>query len=181
MPRKSITGPHRKRTSGSWREEKERLHLLFIEDGDDEMERFTKVLKSAFEYHHVVSGREVHPYLKEHPEIDIIYLTMDFPSIPEDELLGAEDIIFERFNDDEEKAIEFLRENQGAFILHHIRNKVKKPIPILFSYDFSSELQRWDTLTSRYENVYYCKSEMSPIDVADLIQTIIQKSRPESL
>ena len=75
--------------------------------------------------------------------------------------------------------MEFLRKNQGAFILHYLRKKLKKAIPILFSYDFSSELQRWDTLTSRYENVYYCRDGMSPIDVADLIKTIIQKSGAE--
>ncbi len=181
MPRKSITGPHRKKISDIPRKDKEKLNLLFIEDGDEEMQRFMNVLENAFEFHHVASGRDVHPYVTEHPGIDIIYLTMGFPSIPKDELLGSEDIIFERFNNDEERTIEFLRDNQGAFILHHIRKTVKKPIPILFSYDFSSELQRWDTLTSRYENVYYRKSEMSPIDVADLIQTIIQKSRPEPL
>ena len=177
MPRKSITGAHRKRAPQRESDDSGKLRLLFVEDGDEELEKLRKVLKGSFSFCHVSTGRSASLHIIRDPEIDLVFITMEFESIPEEELLGTEEIIFEKFGNDDDKAIRFLRGNQGAFILHHLRKKVKEPLPVLFSHDFSSELSRWDTLTSRYDNVYYCKREMGPIDIGDFMQTIIQKYR----
>jgi hypothetical protein len=179
MPRKSIITRRRDETPEP--ENGDGIDILIVEDGDDELRRLSESLKGSFRLRHVLTGREASATLNKCPTVELVYLTMEFPTTPEDDLLGAEDVVFARFADDEDKAIQFLQANQGAFILHHLRRKVKRPVPVLFAHDFSSELERWDTMTSRYDNVYYCRSDMGAIDVADLIRTIIEKSRPEPL
>ena len=174
MPRKSIASAHRKPSP----EQEGRLKVLFVNEEDEKLDRFMDTFDSCFECYRAKCGRDASRYLKDHSGIDLIFLTMSFPAVPREELLGIENVILDRFEGDEEKAINFVRKSQGAFILHHIRRQVEAPIPVLFFHDFSSELERWDTLSSRYDNVYYCREDMGPIDVADLIRTIVEARGP---
>ena len=182
MPRKSITSRKEEPKPPSQPEPQEPgLSVLFIEEGDDEFTRFKESLRGSIDLIHVSTGRQASARLIEDPDIDIAYVTMQFPSAIEEDLVGMEDALVDRFSGNLEKASRFARENQGLFILHHIRKQIEKPTPVLVSHDFSTELQRWDTMTSRYEKVYYVREGMSPIDIADLMQTIVERNRDETI
>jgi len=124
-----------------------------------------------FMFERAGSGIEALTLLRD-GEFEAVYLDMNFHRSPEDELLGDLESICARFGGDRRRAIDFLSIHQGAYILAAIRG-AGFMTPVLFSYDFESETNRWDQLSAKYGPVDWVGDNAGPDKVREALANLI--------
>jgi DNA-binding NarL/FixJ family response regulator len=130
------------------------LHVLVVEDGNEYLTNLTTFVAEGFVYAQARSGRAACE-LATSTLPDVVYLDMRFDRTPEDELLGDIVELTARFNGDTARARRFQEDNQGLFVLRALREAGYRG-PVVLSYDFDGEEQRFRALRSRDPALSYC-------------------------
>lgn len=156
----------------------EPIRVLVIEDGTEYVESYERFLARGFAFRRAGSGVEALALLRAgagaDPPFDAVVLDMRFDRAPEAELLGDLDEVAERFNGDAVQARQFLEDHQGTYILAALR-EAGCGLPVLLSYDFSTEPRRWERLAARYAPVGYVADEAAPVDVGEQLRRMVQR------
>ncbi len=119
-----------------------------MEDGEEYVEVLREFLDEGFVWVRAGTGGEALQMLEREP-FDAVFLDMRFDRVPLGELLGDWARVVDRFNGDERQARAYLEEHQGLFILAALRERGHR-LPVLLSYDFRDEPERWARIRARY-------------------------------
>ena len=150
--------------------------VLVIEDGSEYTETLTRFLGQAFAFERAGSGPQALERLATEG-FDAVFLDMRFDRAPDGELMGDVDEVADRFNGDPVQARRFLEDHQGNYVLAALRDAGHR-VPVLFSYDFTSEPRRWERVAQRYAPVAFLPDVASPTEVAARLRELISSSRP---
>jgi hypothetical protein len=93
---------------------------------------------------------------------DVVFLDMRFDR--SERLIGDQEALEQRFHGDAGRARRYLEKNQGTHISHAIREAGHR-VPLLFSYDFDAEPQRFARLHARFAPMSYVNDMAGPADV----------------
>ena len=137
--------------------------VLIVEDGHEYIDRAEQFLSGDFEFTRAGHGEEALQLLRE-SAYEMVYLDMNFNRVGAHHLLGPWDELTARFGGDKEQARSFLECHQGVYVLSAIR-EAGHGLPVLISYDFSSEPKRWSHLSSRYGPIAYLSDNEGPDEV----------------
>ena len=101
---------------------------------------------------------------------------MRFDRIPRSALLGDHAQATAQHNGDAERAWRYLQNNQGLFILHALAAAGWSKIPVIISYDFSQEPQRWQHLQRAHPQARWVGDAAGPAEVRSLMEDILGRS-----
>ncbi len=141
------------------------VRVLVIEDGEEYIRNFGRFLPSRFELQRAGSGAEALDLL-DRLAFDVVFLDMRFDRVAPEALLGDLDQVADRFNGDRERALRFLEDNQGAYVLAALRDH-GCGLPVVFSHDFTDEPRRWTNLARRYAPLDYLADNAGPHEVSE--------------
>lgn len=141
--------------------------ILIIEDGNEYLENLSRFIP---EYHYLQAhnGAEALELLEQSP-VDLIYLDMRFDRIAKEELIGDHAQVTQDQNGDPLRAWTYLANNQGLFILAHLREHGYDQHPVIVAYDFSREHQRFDHLKRLHPNLYWVPDAVRPDEIRAMI------------
>ena len=151
--------------------------VLIVEDGHEYIDRAEQFLSEDFEFTRAGNGEAALQLLQETP-YEMVYLDMNFNRVGTQHLLGPWDELTARFGGDKEQARSFLEAHQGVYVLSAIR-EAGHNLPVLVSYDFSSEPKRWIHLKNRYGPIAYLSDNEGPDEVRKAL--IAMCDEPESV
>jgi len=137
-----------------------RVRVLVIEDGEEYIRNLGRFLPEHFELLRAGSGAEALALLAE-GRFEVIFLDMRFDRVPPESLLGSLEQVADRFNGDLDRALRFLEDNQGAYVLAALRD-AGCALPVVFSHDFTDEPRRWVNLERRYAPLDYLPDNAGP-------------------
>jgi CheY-like chemotaxis protein len=140
------------------------VRVLVVEDGEEYIRNLGRFLSDAFLLSRAGSGGEALEALAAGC-FDVIFLDMRFDRTPSEALLGDLEAVADRFNGDLERAMRFLEDNQGAYVLAALR-EADCALPVVFSHDFTDEPRRWANLEARYAPLDYLPDNAGPDEVS---------------
>ncbi|MCK9523721.1 MAG: hypothetical protein M0R76_11885 [Proteobacteria bacterium] len=146
------------------------LRVLIVEDGDEYLENLRRFVIGPH-YLQAHSGDEAIARLSREP-IDILYLDMRFDRIPTADLMGDLDAATREHNGDSLRALRFLQNNQGLFILEGLRRAGFGHVPVILSYDFSREPKRWIHLKGIHPSLAWVPDAVSPGEISALMHQL---------
>lgn len=132
--------------------------VLIIEDGDEYLTNLSTFVAEGFVYHQAKSGGAACQFIQ-HTQPDLVYLDMRFDRIPIEHLMGDIIALSTRFNGDVIRARSFQQEHQGLFILRALRTSAGYQGPVILSYDFRGEEQRFAVLSHKDPALTYCPDD----------------------
>jgi CheY-like chemotaxis protein len=143
--------------------------VLVVEDGFEYIHNLTRFLGGDFDFQRAGDG---------HAALELlggggyaaIFLDMKFDRA--ERLLGDLDQLRRRFAGDETRALRFLENNQGTYVLAAIRD-AGVSLPVVFSYDFDSEPRRFRNLQRRYAPLTYLTDTASPAQMRQTFRDAI--------
>jgi CheY-like chemotaxis protein len=141
------------------------VRVLVVEDGEEYIQNLRRFLPERFELARAGSGPEALSMLAERPA-QVIFLDMRFDRTPRELLLGEIEEIADRFNGDLDRALRFIEDNQGAYVLAALRDAGWR-LPVVFSHDFTDEPRRWANLERRYAPLDYLPDNAGPDEVSE--------------
>ncbi|MAY81096.1 MAG: hypothetical protein CL930_09975 [Deltaproteobacteria bacterium] len=139
--------------------------VLVVEDGHEYIETFSRFLGDDFELVRVGDGPSCMDALAA-ANWDLIFLDMRFDRA--ERLIGDQAALEKRFHGDAGRAKRYLENHQGTYIANAIR-EAGYPHPLLFSYDFDGEPQRFAHLTTRLAPISYVNDMAGPADIRSAI------------
>ena len=152
--------------------------VLIVEDGHEYIDRAEQFLSEDFEFTRAGNGEEALQLLRE-TAFEMAYLDMNFNRVGSHQLLGPWDELTARFGGDKEQARAFLEAHQGVYVLSAMRD-AGHGLPVLISYDFSSEPKRWSHLKSRYGPIAYLSDNEGPDEVRKALHAMCDEPEPTS-
>lgn len=147
------------------------MRVLVIEDGSEYSETLSRFLADGFTWVRAGSGPEGLKML-DAGGFDAVFLDMRFDRVEPGQLLGDFDATADRFNGDPVQAQQFLEDHQGLFVLAALR-EAGLEVPVLLSYDFDAEPQRWERIEARQGPVDYLPDNASPADIAERLRALV--------
>jgi hypothetical protein len=130
------------------------IRVLVVEDGDEYLTNLTTFVADGISYVQAKSGAAARDIL-DGAVFDLVYLDMRFDRTPIEDLLGDFVALTGRFNGDVARARRFQQDNQGMFILRALRDAGFRG-PVVLSYDFGAEAQRFRSLSANDPSLWYC-------------------------
>ncbi len=146
------------------------LKVLIVEDGDEYIDNLSRFV-SGPQYVQAKNGRDAVKIVKSYT-IDIIYLDMRFDRIANCDLLGDHVKATKEHNGDPLRALKFIQNNQGLFILEHFRNNGLASIPVILAYDFSREVRRFEYLKRIHSSLVWVKDAVTPSEIRKLFSEL---------
>ena len=153
------------------------VRVLVVEDGQEYTRNLGRFLASSFLLQRAGSGREALDAV-EQQAFDVVFLDMRFDRVPPASLLGDLDSVADRFNGDLERALRFLEDNQGAYVLAALRD-AGCSLPVVFSHDFIDEPRRWTHLAARYAPLDYLPDNAGPAEVSERLTAWARGTGPD--
>jgi len=147
------------------------MHILVVEDGWEYTELLAAFLKDAFVWQRAGTGAEALASLAL-GGVAAVFLHMRFDRVAAGDLLGDRGAIAARFGGDTTRALRFLEENQGTFVLSAIR-AAGHAVPVLMSYGFDEEPRRWARLCAAMGPVDYVPDAAGPAEVARRLRALV--------
>lgn len=141
------------------------IRVLVIEDGEEYIRNLRRFLPEHFELLRAGSGEAALSCIAQR-DFDVVFLDMRFDRVPSEALLGSLEQVADRFNGDLDRALRFLEDNQGAYVLAALR-EAGCTLPVVFSHDFTDEPRRWANLESRYAPLDYLADNAGPEEVSE--------------
>ncbi|MGB0641631.1 MAG: hypothetical protein ACPGTU_20025 [Myxococcota bacterium] len=138
-----------------------RVRVLVVEDGHEYIETFSRFLAEDFELVRVGDGPACLEALST-SHWDLVFLDMRFDRA--DRLIGDQAALEKRFHGDTARAKKYLENHQGTYIANEIR-EAGYAHPLLFSYDFDGEPQRFAHLSARLAPMTYVNDMAGPADI----------------
>jgi len=135
------------------------MKVLIVEDGTEYSTTLARFLE-GFVLERAGDGATALRRLAE-DHFDVVFLDMRFDRVAPGQLLGDLAAAADRCNGDRERALRFLEDHQGAYVLAAIR-EAGRGIPVVFSYDFEDEPRRWKNLEQRFAPLSYLNSNAGP-------------------
>lgn len=145
--------------------------VLIIEDGDEYLHSLSQFVEGPT-YLQAKSGEQAIDFLKRE-KIDLIYLDMRFDRIPNSDLLGDHIKATKEHNGDPVRALKFLQNNQGLFILEKLRKENFGNVPVILAYDFSRQLKRYDHLKKIHPVLRWVPDAVTPSEIKALMTEIV--------
>lgn len=151
----------------------ERLQVLIVEDGDEYLRNLERFVTGPV-YFQAHNGEEALEILNsEEADIDIVYLDMRFDRIPPEELLGDHAKVTQELNGDPARAWQYLKNNQGLYILAEIHEKYGNMLPVVIAYDFSRELKRFNNLKRLYPELKWVSDRVTFTEIKNIFEEFI--------
>ena len=98
---------------------------------------------------------------------------MRFDRIEKSDLLGDHIKVTKEHNGDPVRALKFLQNNQGLFILEYLRQNGFEDIPVVLAYDFSREKKRFDFLKKNHESLLWVKDAVTPNEIKTIFNKLL--------
>ena len=136
---------------------------MIIEDGDEYLENLSRFVP-GYHYLQAHNGHEALEYLNAQ-DIDLIYLDMRFDRIPKEQLIGDHAQVTQDQNGDPLRAWTYLANNQGLYILAHLRAHGLNQHPVIVAYDFSRENQRFEYLKRLHSHIQWVPDAVRPDEI----------------
>lgn len=143
--------------------------VLVVEDGHEYITNLERFLAEDFTFVRAGDGETALDLLSTQ-SFAVIFLDMKFDRA--ERLLGDIQALKRRFAGDEERAKQFLENNQGAYVLSALREAGHSQ-PVLFSYDFDSEPRRFKNLLRRYGPLDYLTDTATPHDIRNQLRKML--------
>jgi hypothetical protein len=70
------------------------------------------------------------------------------------------------------RALKFLQNNQGLFVLEKLRKEGFADVPVILAYDFSREQKRFDHLKKVHPSLHWVKDAVTPHEIRTLISEL---------
>jgi len=144
------------------------VSVLVVEDGEEYIRNLRRFLPEHFELERAGSGAEALAALSRR-SFGVIFLDMRFDRVPPEALLGDLEQVADRFNGDLDRALRFLEDNQGAYVLAALRD-AGCTLPVVFSHDFTDNPRRWTNLERRYTPLDYLPDNAGPQEVSERLE-----------
>ncbi len=152
------------------------VRVLVIEDGEEYIRNLGRFLPPSFQLSRAGSGPEALAMLEAQP-VEVIFLDMRFDRTPREALLGDLEEMADRFNGDLDRALRFVEDNQGAYVLAALREAGCR-LPVVFSHDFTDEPRRWANLEGRYAPLDYLPDNAGPDEVSERLGSWAHRAAP---
>ncbi|MFH1808122.1 MAG: hypothetical protein ABIJ09_05220 [Pseudomonadota bacterium] len=150
--------------------------LLIVEDGNEYFENFVAFLP-GLQIQQAHDGATALRILQLKPPTQLVFLDMRFDRTARQLLLGDPQEVLDGYAATLDEAWSFLEKNQGLYIYRAIRQAGLVAVPILISYDFSRELDRWTTVARGDERVAWVADSATPDDLSASIRNLIDLSK----
>ena len=141
--------------------------VLIVEDGDEYLDNLTRFVPGP-QYVQAKSGDGAVAVLRREA-VDILYLDMRFDRIPRTDLLGDHVKATRDHNGDPLRALRFLQNNQGLFILEKLRSENFIHVPVILAYDFSREGRRFEHLKKLHPSLNWVPDSVTPGEIRQLM------------
>jgi CheY-like chemotaxis protein len=145
--------------------------ILIIEDGDEYRANLSRFVR-GYTYLQAHNGQDALEILQS-TQVDLIYLDMRFDRIPKEHLMGDHAQITQDQNGDPMRGWTYLANNQGLYILAHLRAHDFGDLPVIVAYDFSREQQRFEHLVRLHPNLNWVPDAVRPDEIQDLISRCV--------
>lgn len=147
------------------------MRLLVVEDGFEYSELLARFLPDLA-LTRAGTGPEALACVAD-ATFDAIFLDMRFDRAPEAALLGDLGEALDRHNGDPGRAVAYLQDHQGLFVLAALR-EAGCATPALISYDFGLEPARWTRLSARFGPVAYVADLDGPAEVRARLSALVR-------
>jgi hypothetical protein len=154
------------------------VSVLVVEDGEEYTTNLARFCAEGFRFRRAQGGAEAAALL-EAEAFDVLFLDMRFDRVPPSALLGDLGATAERFNGDPVRARQFLEDNQGAYILAHLRS-LGCTLPAVFSHDFDDEPKRWAALQRMYAPIAYLPDNASAARIREVLTAAVLSSSTDT-
>jgi CheY-like chemotaxis protein len=141
----------------------EEVTVLIVEDGDEYLDNLSRFVP-GYKYLQAHNGHEALDIL-EASKVDLLYLDMRFDRIPKEQLIGDHAQVTQDQNGDPLRAWTYLANNQGLYILAHLRAHGLSQHPVIVAYDFSRETQRFDYLKRLHSHIQWVPDAVRPDEI----------------
>lgn len=149
------------------------MKVLIIEDGFEYLDTLQRFLPDIA-WSREGSGPRALERLANEP-FDAIFCDMKFDRTPEAEILGDAAAAAEAFNGDPAQGRAWLAQHQGTYVVAALR-AAGHALPVLWSYDFHDEPQRWARLRARYAPIDDLPDHAAPAEVARRLRALVGRS-----
>jgi len=148
--------------------------ILIVEDGDEYLLNLSRFVPGP-NYIQSHSGEEAIVCLRSE-RIDLIYLDMRFDRIERSLLLGDHTKATHDHNGDQERGWRYLQNHQGLFILRELKMNGYGDLPVILSYDFSREADRFVRLKTTYPSLSWISDVASPEQITKTLEILLQRT-----
>ncbi len=145
------------------------MRILVVEDGFEYSEMLQRFLPEMSWERAGDGGMALS--LVQDSDFDAVYLDMRFDRTSDDLLLGDLSATADRFNGDPVQALAYLQDHQGLFVLKALREITA--LPVVLSYDFTSEPRRWGRIQQQYAPVAHVSDVAGPDDIRRIIHALV--------
>lgn len=122
--------------------------LLVLEDGSEYIEAFRRgEIRPELSFAPARSFAEASVAL-ERGGIGAVFIDVVFDRVPPGDLVGDLDALIDRYGGDRVRAVRFLSENQGFYLLDALATLLDG-VPTMLAYDFDDEPERLASLRRR--------------------------------
>ena len=149
------------------------IDILIIEDGNEYLDNLSRFVP-GFTYRQAHTGAEAVRQLSREPA-DLIYLDMRFDRIPISDLLGDHAEATRRHNGDPARAWRHLQDNQGLYILSHLRKEQCGHFPVILAYDFTQEQRRFEFLSKQHPLLAWVPDAVTPDEIRELVVRLCEE------
>ena len=147
------------------------ITILIVEDGNEYLENLSRFV-SGYNYLQAHNGEEALQLMRS-TKVDLIYLDMRFDRIPKEDLIGDHAQVTQDQNGDPMRAWTYLANNQGLYILAHLRTHGYDQHPVIVAYDFSREPQRFEHLRRLHPNLQWVPDAVRPDEIRGKIHECV--------
>ena len=145
--------------------------VLIVEDGDEYLESLSRFVPGPA-YLQAHNGRDALAAIAAH-EVALVYLDMRFDRIPEADLLGDRERAARAQAGDPGRALRYLANNQGLFILEALRAHGHAELPVILAYDFSNEASRFAHLARMHPALSWVPDTISPDEIRARLERVL--------
>jgi CheY-like chemotaxis protein len=145
----------------------EGIIVLIVEDGNEYLENLSRFVEGPdyLQAHNAVEAVEI---LKQ-TKVDLVYMDMRFDRIELKDLQGDHAEATRRHNGDPQRGWRYLQNNQGLYVLNHLKESGYGHVPTVLSYDFSREQRRFEFLQKTHPHIAWVSDSVTP----DGIRTVM--------
>ncbi len=145
--------------------------VLIVEDGDEYLESLSRFVPGP-SYLQAHNGRDALAAIGAQ-EVALVYLDMRFDRIPEADLLGDRERAERAQAGDPARALRYLANNQGLFILEALRANGHAALPVILAYDFSNEGSRFSHLARMHPALSWVPDTISPNEIRARLERVL--------
>ena len=147
------------------------ITVLIVEDGNEYLENLSRFVEGP-RYLQAHNAAQAVALLRT-DSVDLVYMDMRFDRIPLRDLMGDHAQATRRHNGDPERGWRYLQNNQGLYILTHIKEAGFGTVPTVLAYDFSREPRRFDFLRKTHPRIGWVPDSVTPDGIRNIMVKLL--------